>query len=79
MEGLTPWLDLPSVETKTTFFAPLLAPAAVLKMRLLRTYCKAVPVAVIPPVYLEGKVGGKDDVNYHTLQDIKAEQKDHYP
>jgi hypothetical protein len=50
--GVTPLLDLPSVRTKTTFWAPLLAPAAALKIRLLRTYCRAVPVAVMPPVYL---------------------------
>lgn len=52
MPGETPLLDLPSVRTNTTFLAPLLAPAALLKMRLLRTYCNAVPVAVKPPVYL---------------------------
>ena len=51
--GEIPLLDLPSVRTKITFLAPRLAPAALLKIRLLRTYCNAVPVAVSPPVYLK--------------------------
>ena len=50
--GAIPLLDLPSVKTKITFLAPLLAPAAALKRRLLRTSCRALPVAVRPPVYL---------------------------
>ena len=55
ISGVTPLFDFPSVRTKITFLALDLAPAAELKMRLVRTYSSALPVAVEPPVYLRRK------------------------
>ena len=43
----------PCVTTNTTFLASLRAPAAELKIRFLRTYCRTPPLAVVPLAYLK--------------------------